>query len=56
MRLIMALCEHIHVLDQGRTLAEGEPDAIRHDTDVRRAYLGSRREAPDASAATAGPP
>lgn len=54
MRLIMALCEHIHVLDQGRTLADGTPDAIRHDADVRRAYLGSRKEAGAAAATAAG--
>lgn len=41
MRLIMALCDTIHVLDQGRTLAEGSPDAIRRDAGVRRAYLGT---------------
>ena len=48
MRLIMALCETIHVLDQGRTLAEGTPEAIQHDADVRRAYLGSATDATSA--------
>jgi len=52
MRLIMALCETIHVLDQGRTLAEGSPEAIRRDAEVRRAYLGTADDAPaDASGA-----
>jgi len=41
MRLIMALCDRIQVLDQGRTLAEGSPNTIRHDPEVRRAYLGT---------------
>ena len=41
MRLIMALCDRIQVLDQGRTLAEGTPDTIRHDREVRKAYLGT---------------
>ena len=40
MALIMDVCDRIHVLDQGRTLAEGTPDAIRGNLDVAAAYLG----------------
>jgi branched-chain amino acid transport system ATP-binding protein len=40
MALIMELCDRIHVLDQGRTLAEGTPDDIRANLDVAAAYLG----------------
>jgi branched-chain amino acid transport system ATP-binding protein len=40
MALIMDVCDRIHVLDQGRTLAEGPPDAIRGNLDVVAAYLG----------------
>jgi branched-chain amino acid transport system ATP-binding protein len=40
MALIMDVCDRIHVLDQGRTLAEGSPDAIRGNLDVAAAYLG----------------
>jgi branched-chain amino acid transport system ATP-binding protein len=40
MALIMELCDRIHVLDQGRTLAEGTPDDIRVNLDVAAAYLG----------------
>jgi branched-chain amino acid transport system ATP-binding protein len=40
MALIMELCDRIHVLDQGRTLAEGTPDNIRVNLDVAAAYLG----------------
>jgi branched-chain amino acid transport system ATP-binding protein len=40
MALIMEVCDRIHVLDQGRTLAEGTPDEIRGNLDVAAAYLG----------------
>jgi branched-chain amino acid transport system ATP-binding protein len=38
--LIMDVCDRIHVLDQGRTLAEGTPADIRANLDVAAAYLG----------------
>jgi branched-chain amino acid transport system ATP-binding protein len=40
MGLIMEICDRIHVLDQGRTLAEGTPADIRANLDVAAAYLG----------------
>ena len=40
MGLIMEVCDRIHVLDQGRTLAEGTPADIRGNLDVAAAYLG----------------
>jgi branched-chain amino acid transport system ATP-binding protein len=40
MGLIMEICDRIHVLDQGRTLAEGTPADIRGNLDVGAAYLG----------------
>jgi len=40
MALIMDVCDHIHVLDQGMSLAEGTPDEIRANLDVAAAYLG----------------
>jgi branched-chain amino acid transport system ATP-binding protein len=40
MALIMEVCDRIHVLDQGRTLAEGTPREIRANIDVTAAYLG----------------
>jgi branched-chain amino acid transport system ATP-binding protein len=42
MALIMEICDRIHVLDQGRTLAEGTPAEIRENLDVAAAYLGER--------------
>jgi branched-chain amino acid transport system ATP-binding protein len=40
MALIMDVCDRIHVLDQGKTLAEGTPQEIRANIDVGAAYLG----------------
>ncbi len=40
MALIMDVCDRIHVLDQGRMLAEGTPGEIRANLDVAAAYLG----------------
>jgi branched-chain amino acid transport system ATP-binding protein len=34
------VCDRIHVLDEGRTLAEGTPQQIRGNIDVANAYLG----------------
>jgi branched-chain amino acid transport system ATP-binding protein len=40
MALVMEVCDRIHVLDQGRTLAQGTPAEIRGNLDVAAAYLG----------------
>ena len=40
--LIMEVCDRVHVLDRGHTLAEGTPDEIRRNFDVATAYLGRR--------------
>jgi branched-chain amino acid transport system ATP-binding protein len=38
--LVLEVCERIHVLDQGTTLAEGTPAEIRSHLGVAAAYLG----------------
>ena len=38
--LMFEVCDRIHVLDEGRTLAEGTPAEIRGNIDVANAYLG----------------
>lgn len=41
MEVVFAICDSITVLESGKLLAEGKPDAIRADPNVRTAYLGS---------------
>ena len=41
MSVVMALADDVTVLDRGRILAEGPPDAIRADHAVQAAYLGT---------------
>lgn len=38
--LIMGVCDRVHVLDEGKTLAVGLPGEIRANVDVAAAYLG----------------
>jgi branched-chain amino acid transport system ATP-binding protein len=42
--LVLEVCERIHVLDQGKTLAEGSPQEIRAHLGVAAAYQGESAE------------
>ena len=44
MQMIADLADRIHVLDYGRTIAEGTPDAVLADTAVIAAYLGTPQD------------
>jgi branched-chain amino acid transport system ATP-binding protein len=42
MEVVFSIAEKIAVLHQGRLIAEGSPEEVQRDPDVRRVYLGER--------------
>lgn len=54
MSMVMEISDHIVVLDYGQKIAEGDPEAVRSNPDVIRAYLGDDEENDDIDAETAG--
>jgi ABC-type branched-subunit amino acid transport system ATPase component len=42
--LVMSICERLVVLDGGRVIARGKPEAIKNDIAVKEAYLGKESE------------
>jgi branched-chain amino acid transport system ATP-binding protein len=51
MRLIMRVSQRIHVLNEGKTLAEGAPEQVRRNAAVIEAYLGADYRAAGSSPA-----
>ncbi len=43
-KLILGLCDRVAVLDYGKKIAEGTPEAVRNDPAVIDAYLGHAHE------------
>ena len=40
LKAIMSVCDHVIVMNYGRKLAEGSPQAMQNDAAVIEAYIG----------------
>ena len=40
LRVIMSACSRVVVLNEGKIISQGQPEQVRRDPAVKRAYLG----------------
>jgi branched-chain amino acid transport system ATP-binding protein len=43
MEVVFSISQRITVLHQGKVIADGPPEDVRGDAEVRRVYLGEHR-------------
>jgi ABC-type branched-subunit amino acid transport system ATPase component/ABC-type branched-subunit amino acid transport system permease subunit len=56
---VLAISDRITVLHQGRVIAEGDPETVRSDPEVQKAYIGGfemKKQPGEAAVETDGPP
>ncbi len=56
MQVVMGVCEGIHVLDHGETIAHGTPEEVRKHPKVLAAYLGEEEAEESPAAKPSGEP
>jgi ABC-type branched-chain amino acid transport systems, ATPase component len=44
MSVVMTISDHVVVLDYGRKISDGDPDFVKNDPAVIRAYLGEEED------------
>ncbi len=49
-KVVMALADHLVVLDYGKKIADGDPAEVRHNPEVLAVYLGLKQEKPSKQA------
>ena len=51
MPLVVGVCDYVYVLNFGKILTEGRPQAVRNHPEVVAAYLGGEVESEEPAAA-----